>query len=59
MLLAKRFQLNRVLVIVSLLFWHGLSGIPVALLAVHLLATFKIISDHVEPLKPVAHIMGA
>jgi predicted PurR-regulated permease PerM len=34
-------------------------GIPGALLAVPLLATFKIICDRVEPLKPVGHIMGA
>jgi predicted PurR-regulated permease PerM len=59
LLLAGRFNLNPVLVIVSLFFWHALWGIPGALLAVPLLAVFKIICDHVEPLKPVAHIMAA
>jgi predicted PurR-regulated permease PerM len=59
LLLAGRFNLNPVLVIVSLFFWHALWGIPGALLAVPLLAVFKIVCDHVEPLKPVAHIMAA
>ena len=59
MLLAKRFTLNPVLVIVSLFFWHMLWGIPGALLAVPLLAMLKIISDRVEPLKPLGHIIGS
>jgi predicted PurR-regulated permease PerM len=59
LLLAGRFNLNPVLVIVSLFFWHALWGIPGALLAVPLLAVFKIVCDHVEPLKPMAHIMAA
>jgi predicted PurR-regulated permease PerM len=59
MLLAKRFTLNPVLVIVSLFFWHALWGIPGALLAVPLLAMFKIICDRVDPLKPAGHIIGA
>jgi predicted PurR-regulated permease PerM len=59
LLLAGRFKLNPVLVIVSLFFWHALWGIPGALLAVPLLAVLKTVCDHVDPLKPVAHIMGA
>jgi predicted PurR-regulated permease PerM len=59
MLLAKRFTLNPVLVIVSLFFWHALWGIPGALLAVPLLAMFKIICDRVEPLKPAGHVIGS
>lgn len=59
MLLAKRFTLNPVLVIVSLFFWHELWGIAGALLAVPLLAIIKIICDRVEPLKPAGHIIGA
>jgi predicted PurR-regulated permease PerM len=51
MLLASRFKLNPVLVIVSLFFWHAMWGIPGALLAVPLLAMFKILCDHVEALK--------
>jgi predicted PurR-regulated permease PerM len=59
LLLAKRFTLNPVLVMVSLFFWHALWGIPGALLAVPLLAMFKIICDRVQPLQPVGHIIGA
>jgi predicted PurR-regulated permease PerM len=59
MLLAKRFTLNPVLVIVSLFFWHTIWGIPGALLAVPLLAMCKIVCDHVQSLKPAGHIIGA
>jgi predicted PurR-regulated permease PerM len=59
LLLASRFKLNPVLVIVSLFFWHAVWGIPGALLAVPLLAMFKILCDHVDSLKSVAHIIEA
>ncbi|MEN3381905.1 MAG: hypothetical protein V7608_1949 [Hyphomicrobiales bacterium] len=59
MLLAKRFTLNPVLVIVSLFFWHAVWGIAGTLLAVPLLAVFKIICDRVEPLRPLGHVIGA
>ena len=59
MLLAKRFTLNPVLVIISLFFWHTIWGIPGALLAVPLLAIFKIVADRIEPLKPIGHIIGS
>ena len=58
-LLAKRFTLNPVLVIVALFFWHALWGVPGALLAVPFLAMFKILCDRVEPLQPVGHIIGS
>jgi predicted PurR-regulated permease PerM len=59
LLLAKRFTLNPVVVIVSLFFWHALWGAPGALLAVPLLAMFKIASDRIEVLQPAGHIVGA
>jgi predicted PurR-regulated permease PerM len=59
LLLAKRFTLNPVLVIMSLFFWHAVWGIPGALLAVPLLAIFKISADRLETLKPAGHIVGA
>jgi predicted PurR-regulated permease PerM len=59
MLLAKRFTLNPVIVIVSLFFWHALWGMPGALLAVPMLAMFKIVADRIEPLKPIGHVIGA
>jgi predicted PurR-regulated permease PerM len=58
-LLARRFELNPVLVIVSLLFWDALWGLPGALLAVPLLAILKIFADRIEPLKNLGHLIGA
>ena len=59
MLLAKRFTLNPVLVIISLFLWYMIWGVPGALLAVPLLAIFKIVADRIEPLKPIGHIIGS
>lgn len=59
LLLAKRFTLNPFLVILSVFFWHTLWGIPGALLAVPLLAMMKIVSDRVDPLKPLGHMIGS
>jgi len=59
MLLARRFTLNPLLVIVSLMFWDWLWGVTGALLAVPLLATFKILCDNIEALTPLGHLLGA
>ena len=59
LLLAKRFTLNPVLVIVSLFFWHSIWGVLGALLAVPLLAMFKITADRIKSLQPAGHIVGA
>jgi predicted PurR-regulated permease PerM len=57
-LLARRFELNPVLVIISLVFWYWMWGIPGALLAVPLLASFKIICDRIRPLMALGHFVG-
>jgi predicted PurR-regulated permease PerM len=57
MLLARRFTLNPVLVILSLLFWFWMWGVPGAILAVPMLAIVKIISDRVRPLKALGHFL--
>jgi predicted PurR-regulated permease PerM len=57
-LLARRFELNPVLVIVSLLFWYWMWGIAGALLAVPLLASFKIVCDRIRPLMALGHFIG-
>jgi predicted PurR-regulated permease PerM len=57
-LLARRFTLNPVLVILSLFFWDWLWGIPGALLSVPLLAIFKIVADRIPPLTPLGHLIG-
>ena len=58
MLVARRFTLNPVLVILSLLFWYWMWGVPGALLAVPMLGTFKIICDRVDSLMALGHFIG-
>ena len=57
MLLAKRFTLNPVLVIIALVFWFWMWGIPGAILSVPMLAIAKIICDRVRPLAAVGHFL--
>ncbi|CAH2600909.1 AI-2E family transporter [Rhodovastum atsumiense] len=59
MLVAKRFTLNPVLLIVALFFWDWMWGVAGALLAVPLLAILKIVCDHVPALTPLGHLVGA
>ncbi len=58
-LLARRFTLSPLLVIVSLFFWNWLWGVPGALLSVPLLATMKIVCDRIPRLAPLGHLLGA
>jgi len=57
MLLARRFTLNPVLVIISLVFWFWMWGIPGAILSVPMLAVTKIICDRVRPLAAFGHFL--
>src|SRR6202158_1751659 len=57
MLLARRFALNPVLVIISLVFWIWMWGIPGVILAVPMLAVTKIICDRVRPLAAFGHFL--
>jgi predicted PurR-regulated permease PerM len=57
MLLARRFTLNPVLVILSLVFWFWMWGVPGAILAVPLLAILKIICDRLRPLRALGHFL--
>ena len=57
MLLARRFTLNPVLVILALVFWFWMWGVPGALLAVPLLAMVKIVCDRVRSLKILGHFL--
>ncbi len=57
-LLARRLTLNPVAVFVALIVWTWMWGIAGALLAVPLLATFKICCDHLEPLQPIGTMLG-
>jgi predicted PurR-regulated permease PerM len=57
MLLAKRFTLNPVLVIISLVFWFWMWGTPGAILSVPMLAITKIICDRIRPLAAFGHFL--
>lgn len=57
MLLARRFTLNPVLVIISLLFWDWMWGVPGAILAVPMLAITKIVCDRIRPLAAFGHFL--
>jgi predicted PurR-regulated permease PerM len=57
MLLARRFTLNPVLVIISLIFWFWMWGVPGAILSVPMLAITKIVCDGVKPLNAIGHFL--
>ena len=59
LVLARRFELNPVIVIMSLVFWYWMWGIPGALVSVPLLTSFKIVCDRIEPLMPLGHFLGS
>lgn len=57
MLLARRFTLNPVLIILSLVFWFWMWGVLGAILAVPMLAILKIVCDRLRPLKALGHFL--
>ncbi len=57
MLVARRFTLNPVLVVVSLIFWYWMWGVPGAVLAVPVLAIIKITCDGIPPWSAVGHLV--
>ncbi len=54
----RGLRLNPVAVLVGVLFWWLLWGVPGAFLAVPILATLKILGEHVASLAPVAEFLG-
>jgi predicted PurR-regulated permease PerM len=57
MLLARRFTLNPVIVVISLIFWFWMWGVPGAVLAVPMLAIAKIVCEDIKPLNAVGHFL--
>jgi predicted PurR-regulated permease PerM len=51
-------KLNPVAVLLGVILWWFLWGIPGAFVAVPILAVIKIVSDRVEALKPVGELLG-
>ncbi|HEY2619926.1 MAG TPA: AI-2E family transporter [Acetobacteraceae bacterium] len=59
MLMARRFTINPVAVILALLFWYWMWGVPGAILAVPMLAITKIVCDDIRPLRAFGHFLEA
>jgi predicted PurR-regulated permease PerM len=58
LVMGRRFTLDPVLLFVGLLFWWFVWGAAGALLAVPMMAAFKIFCEHVESLQPIAAFLG-
>ena len=56
--LGRRLALNPLVIFIWLTFWGWMWGIIGALLAVPMLAVFKIICDQIEPLSAVGEFLG-
>ena len=58
MVVARRFTLNPVLIVLALIFWFWMWGIAGGLLAVPLLAILKMICDRIASLAGIGHFLG-
>jgi predicted PurR-regulated permease PerM len=51
-------KINPLFTIIALVLGELVSGIPGIILAIPITAILKIVSDHIEPLKPYGFLMG-
>jgi len=58
LLLGHRLSLNPVALFIGLAFWFWIWGVAGAFIAVPLMATFKILCDHIESLASVGEFLG-
>jgi predicted PurR-regulated permease PerM len=58
-LLGRRFTLNPVVIVLSLVLWGFLWGIPGILLAIPILVAFKILCDNVPALTPIGAFLDS
>lgn len=58
MVMGRSLTLNPVLVLLSLTFWGWMWGIVGVILAVPILAAFKIFCSHIEPMEPLAEFLS-
>ena len=56
--MGRSLTLNPVLILLSIAFWGWMWGIPGIILAVPILAAFKIFSTHIEQMAPVAEFLS-
>lgn len=57
-IVGQRLTLNPLMIFAGIIFWGWMWGVAGALLAVPLLAVFKIVCDQVEPLQSVGRLLG-
>ena len=57
MLLARRFTINPVAVMLGLVFWYWMWGVMGAILSVPILAVTKIICDRLRPFRALGHLL--
>jgi predicted PurR-regulated permease PerM len=58
-IMARRFTINPVAVILALIFWYWMWGVAGAILAVPMLAVTKIMCDDLRPLRAFGHFLEA
>jgi predicted PurR-regulated permease PerM len=58
MVMGRSLTLNPVMILLSLTFWGWMWGIPGIILAVPILAAFKIFCAHLETLEPLADFLS-
>src|SRR5438477_7657330 len=56
--MGRSLTLNPVLILLSLTFWGWMWGIAGVILAVPILATFKIFCAHIKPMEPLAEFLS-
>jgi len=57
MVMGRRLTLSPIVLFVGVVFWWWLWGVPGSLLAVPMIAVFKIICDRTEALKPIGELI--
>ncbi|PYJ11334.1 MAG: hypothetical protein DMF06_03215 [Verrucomicrobia bacterium] len=58
LVLGRSLTLNPVVILIALAFWGWMWGISGMILAVPILAAFKIFCDHIEPMAPISELMS-
>jgi predicted PurR-regulated permease PerM len=57
MVVARRLTINPALIVVALVFWYWMWGVPGAVLATPMLAIAKIVCHRIGPLQPFGHFI--
>ena len=58
LVMGRSLTLNPVMVLLSLTFWGWMWGVPGVILAVPILAAFKIFCAHIKPIEPIAEFLS-